>query len=326
VLTPLILHGMHGIGDNLHERAIVRELMREYEVWLLTSWPQMYWDLVPALHLLPLSSPIPWMAKNEQRCAEMFSTIAPPADAPVIRCAYPFPDARATSVLAAMAKTCGVAVGDFRLPIAPAWECKADALLARWRPDRPLLITRPLLTVTDKRRPRSGEAKIARNPDRGAYAELFTGIRERYFVMSIADALPGHERVLVQLGADVGFHHGELDFETVAALTARAALVYCSPCFLTVLAQAVGTPQICVFGGFEAANSFTPGARFTPWLPIEPLEPCRCWSYACRHDKTIDLVAAAANIELFIRKNDADIADQRDAEEPAAAAAAHAHA
>ena len=51
---PLVLKGMQGLGDNLHERALVRELMRSNELWLKTSWPQFFWDMVPELHLLPL--------------------------------------------------------------------------------------------------------------------------------------------------------------------------------------------------------------------------------------------------------------------------------
>jgi ADP-heptose:LPS heptosyltransferase len=225
-----------------------------------------------------------------------------------------------------MAKQCGVAVGDFRLPIAPDWASKADALIEEWKPDRPLLITRPLLTIDERRSPRSAQAKVARNPDPTAYAELFAGIRERYFVVSIADAMPGHERIVAPLAADVELHRGELDFETVAALTARAALAYCSPCFLTVLAQAVETPLVCVFGGFEGANSFAPGGRFSPWLPIESTHACRCWNYACRHSKAIDVVAAAAQIDRFIRDHDADTVNPQYPQKPTQAARAHAHA
>lgn len=320
IRRPVILQGMHGIGDNLHERAIVRELMRDHEVWFKTSFPQLYWDLVPAIHLLPLHSPISWMAKNELRCAALYGTDEPPAGARVVRCAYPWPDARRTSVLEAMAKYCGVPVGDFRLPIAHAWKRSADRLLARLKPTRPLLVTRPLLAIDDQRNPRSARAKLARNPEFDAYAELFARLRERYFVVSIADTQPGVEWPIgPRLAADAEFHHGEVDIETLAALTARASLVYCSPCFLTVLAQAVDTPLICVFGGFEGANSFAAGpAR---WLPIEPRHACRCWTWNCRHNKTIDVAAAAARIEHFI---DAETADAAHAREPLEAAGARA--
>lgn len=322
----LTLRSMHGIGDNLHERAIVRELMRDYEVWMKTSWPQMYWDLVPELHLLPLGSPICWMAKNEVRCKALYGSSRPPRGTREVYPGYSWPDAKALSVLGAMAKRVGVPVGDFRLPIAPSWSAKADALLARLAPRKPLLIYRPLMAISESS-PKAALAKRARNPDFAAYAELFAQIRERYFVVSLADAMPGQEWIVGhQIKADVEFHRGELDCETVMALTARAALVYCSPCFMTVLAQAVGTPLICVFGGWEGKGSFAPGGRFSPWLPIESVAACACWDDSCKHDKTINVPAAAARIERFITEsrhaNSADADHAREPVEPAAACAA----
>lgn len=315
----VLLYGMHGIGDNLHERAIVRELLRKYEVWFRTSWPQLYWDL-PGVHLLPLNSPIAWMAANERRCAGLYGSVAPPPNARPVRVAYPRLEARRTSVLAAMANQCGVAAGDFRLPIAPAWNAAADNLLAQLAPDRPLLITRPLLAINALRNPRSARAKLARNPDHAAYAALFAGLRERYFVISVADTQPGVEfEVGPRLPVDAEFHHGELELETLAALTARAALVYCSPCFLTVLAQAVETPLICVFGGFERANSFS--LARSRWLAIEPIAACACWSWDCRHDKTIDIAAATRRIEEFIDATTAHAAHRREPVEAAGARA-----
>jgi hypothetical protein len=325
---PTVMLGMHGIGDNLHERAIVRELLRDgNEVWLKTSWPQLYWDLRPALRLAPLNSPITWMAKNEQRCAALYDAATPPENARTVRCAYPWPEASRTSVLAAMAKYCGVPLGDFRLPVAPAWLRDADELLDKvGAAGRQLLITRPLLQVVETRSPRSTAAKLARNPNAFAYAALFERLRERYFVISIADAQPGVESVVTNLDADIELHRGEVDIETLAGLVARAALVYTSPCFLTVLAQAVETPLVCVFGGFEGANSFAAGARFSRWLPIEPIRACHCWDWRCRHDKTIDLPRALAALDAFTEGRDASTAYTEHARQPAATAVAHASA
>jgi ADP-heptose:LPS heptosyltransferase len=264
------------------------------------------------------------MAKNEIARRGLYSTAPPPAEAQVIHCAYPWRDARAGSVLGAMSKQCGVGLGDFRLPVKPDWQEVADELIEALEPDRPLLITRPLLTVFERSNWGTSKAKQARNPDPAAYGELFAGIRERYFVISIADAIPAREKVVLPIAADREYHHGELELETLIALTARASLVYCSPCFLTVLAQAVQTPMVCVFGGFEGANSFSPGARYSPWLPIEPDNACVCWDWNCRHDKTIDTVAAALRIDRFIRDYDADTAYPEHARQPAATAQAHA--
>lgn len=300
IKPPLLLHGMHGLGDNLHQRAIVRELLPNYEVWLTTPWPQLYWDL-PELHLRARESAMCWMAKNEIRLREMYDTGPPPAHAGELRCAYPPAQVQAAgSVLGAMARGCGVGVGDFRLPVAPQWNAKADALLWALAPRKPLMIYRPPVAIAPVNC-RPALAKVARNPDLAAYHALVSAIRERFYVISVADLMLGQEWLVgPQLEVDAAFHHGELDVETLAALTARAALVFCSPGFMTVLAQAVGTPMVCVFGGFEAQASFAPGARFSPWLPIEPKVPCACWDYQCKHDKTIDLPAARARLQQFV--------------------------
>jgi hypothetical protein len=304
-LPPLVLNGMHGLGDNLHERAIVRELMRRNEVWLKTSWPQIFWDMERELHLLPLKSPIVWMAKNETRTAALYGRTQPPPGARTISNGYlsrmPKGVKDYGSVLGTMANVCGVpVVGDFRMPIAPEWSAKADAVLDRLNPTKRLMIYRPPVAISEANRV-SAQAKIARNPDLDAYHALVSAIRDRYFVISLADMTQVSERLIgPQIEADVEFHHGELDFETMAALTESADLVFTSPCFMTVLAQAVSAPMICVFGGFESKESFSAGARYSPWLPIEPINPCTCWSPACTHDKTIDIPLAHARIAQFI--------------------------
>ena len=104
-----------------------------------------------------------------------------------------------------------------------------------------------------------------------------------------------------QIAPDADCTHGELDFETMAALFSLAEVVFCPPGFATILAQATGTRCITVFGGYEDARSFAGGAKHAPWLPIEPLVPCPCWSADCPGDKTIDLFAAMTRIEEFLQ-------------------------
>ncbi len=299
---------MHGLGDNLHERAIVRELMRHNEVWFKTSWPQIFWDMERELHLLPLKSPIGWMAKNEARSVALYGRTQPPLGARVVNNGYlsqmPKGITAFGSVLGTMANVCGVQeVGDFRMPIAPAWSAKADAVIDRLKPTKPLMIYRPPIAISEANR-LSAQAKVARNPDLDTYHALVSRIRDQYFVVSLADLMQGVERLIgPQIAADAELHHGELDFETMAALMAKADLVFCSPCFMTVLAQAVSAPMICVFGGFESKESFSAGGRYSPWLPIEPVRPCACWDPACKHDKTIDVPAAHARIAQFIAEH-----------------------
>lgn len=296
-MTPLVLHGMHGLGDNLHQRALVRQLMASHEVYLESSWVAPYWDLIGAgLKVLRKETSLRTQAKNAEREAEQFWSGKPPESARHLQIWYrPEAVRRHGSVLGAMCDgICDIAQADFRLPLPQAWLDRADALIASWGSSKPLLILRPLV----ERKEWSGCA--TRNPDRAGYAALFAALRDRFFVISLADLVDGIEWMVgAKIESDVAFHHGELAFEMLAALFARAALVFCSPGFAVILAQAVETPAICTFGRYERAYSFSAGARFSPYLGIEPINPCDDFRHDDSHDKTIDLASAIASAGVF---------------------------
>lgn len=296
---PLLIRGMHGLGDNLRQRAIVRQKMQTHEVWLESSWVSVYHDLIAdGLRVIHKDTRLRTQAKNARREASLFSRQRPPAAARTVQVWYPPAEVRSTgSVLAAMCKAaeCDAATADFRLPVPAAWRAKAQAWVDRWHPTKPIMIYRPLVD-----RPSDWTGCNARNPDHEAYAALFDAIRDRFFVVSVADLVPGKEW-MVGLGceADAICHKGELEFETLAALTAMSGLVFCSPGFAAVLAQAVGTPVACVFGGYEKSSFFFAGAKDAPVLGIDPINPCECFrhDHACR--KAIDLSAAVERLQDF---------------------------
>jgi len=290
---------MHGLGDNLHQRAIVRQLMQDHRVWLESSWVAVYHDLIgPELQVVHKATSLRTQAKNAAREAGQFSRMRPPPGSRIVNISYRPADVIATgSVLGAMCKAtgCHFPSADFRLPVPPEWLALADRLIALWRPSKPIMLHRPLVARTEW----TGCGN--RNPDHGAYRELMSAIRERFFVVSVADLEAGKEWLVGEAcRPDIALHSGELVFEALAALASRAALVFCSPGFAVPLAQAVGTPVACVFGGYENSRSFTAGARFTPYLGIDPIAPCQCWSHTHRCDKRIDLPRAAAALQRFV--------------------------
>jgi ADP-heptose:LPS heptosyltransferase len=185
--------------------------------------------------------------------------------------------------------------------VPPAWKAQVDALIGRAA--KPVMVLRPLVERTEWR------GCAARNPDPVAYAALYNSIRDRFFVVSLADLVPGVEHMVTNLPADICLHKGELDIEAIAGLMARADLTFCSPGFAVPLSQAVGTPVIAVFGGFECSRSFSGGHRFAPTLGIDPINPCQCWSHTHNCDKRIDLPAAHIDIEEFIADNVAERAE-----------------
>lgn len=294
-MTPLLVNGMMGLGDCIHQRAVIRQLMERNEVWLQTPWPSLYADLAgEGLILLPAQTTLRTQAKNIARQAALFADRRPTAGMRVIDTLYR--DLRHTSFLGAMLKKCGcdLASADFRLPVDPEAERTVRRMVRAWHATKPLLVYRPLVE--------RGEwgACAARNPDHAAYARLFNEIAPDFFTVSIADLDGEHEYMVGErVKADVECHLGEFDVETLAALMANAALVYCSPGFALIMAQAVGTPVIAVFGGHENARHYIDTVLYAPFLGINPMVPCSCFSeeHACQ--KAINLARALPEVRRF---------------------------
>lgn len=296
-MGAILVSGMHGLGDNLHQRAILRRLMRGNEVWLESSWVSPYHDLITqGLHVVRKNTTLRTQAKNAHREGDRFEDRRMPVTYRTVDVWYKPEDVRRHgSVLGAMCVNTGtnIETADFRLPVPEAWRDKARGLIGN--PAKPVMVYRPLV----ERREWGGCA--TRNPNHDAYLDLFLGIRDRYYVVSIADLEPDKEWIAgYRIAADQKFHGGELDFETLAGLFSLTSLVFCSPGFAVILAQAVGTPVISIFGGYERAYSFSAGARFSPYLGIEPINPCDCFDHGCRCSKSIDVPAARESIAAFV--------------------------
>jgi hypothetical protein len=284
----VVVEGMNGMGDNLHQRSVVRELCKSAHVWLRTPWPSLYHDL-PVKFLAPSTN---LRTQNKNAAAERIKYSASvPAHSHKLRVHYPPATVRAKgSVLAAMSAECGVPVGDFSLPVPAEWDAEVPHFETG---GRPILIYRPLVE-----RKEWGGCRN-RNPDAAAYKALLESVREGFCVVSVADLVPGVEwRVDYDIHADVEFHTGELSVRALAALWRRAALVFTAPGFAVPLAQSVGTPVAAVFGGYEDSRSFMSGNQ-TPYLGIDTVVPCRCFSHTHNCNKSINLDAARQRLLEF---------------------------
>lgn len=290
---------MFGLGDNLHQRGIIRLLMTKYDVTLKSSWVAPYHDLIAqGLRVISKPTSLRTQAKNAKREARLFAKGAP-AGARVRKVWYSPAEVRANrGVFAAMCRNCDVSydAADFRLPAPAEWVAAAREAVPT---DKPILIYRPLVERTE------WNGCAARNPDHISYASLFNSIRDSFHVVSIADLVPGkewmvgHDALPNAVHADQRFHSGELPFETLAGLFSIATMVFASPGFAVILAQAVETPVAAVFGSYEASYSFSGGARYSPYLGIDPIIPNDSFSHATNHDKTIDLPKAIGRLAVF---------------------------
>lgn len=302
----LLIQGMHGLGDSIHQRAVVRQLMTTHRVWLETSWPTIYHDLAgPDLHLVKKSVSLRTQSKNAQREAELFSKQGIGGKHGTLRISYNGSDVMKTAsytVLEAMCIKAGVsyAEADFTLPVKSEW---LERIVERLRVlgydgSKRILVYRPLVARPEWR------GSIARNANVMDYAYITGFLRNHYFVVSVADLVPSVEWIVgPELKPDAQFHNGELPVEELAALFKAADLVLTSSGFGAILAPAVGTPCISVIGGYEDSRAHDSGAKFAPYLCIEPLTPCRCWNSGCAMacTKEIDMLPAIDAIAKFVK-------------------------
>lgn len=301
-MVPTVqIHGMLGIGDQIHSRALLRTAMEQgHRVWLHSHNSSMFYDLIAeGLTVIPFH-PKHKIERIKELENHFRSEAAPRGSAD--RLTYSGDSIRAKgSILAAMYHGAGMkmpAFPDFSLPVPNRWRERARAKIGQI--DRRLLVYRPIVLNDVWNAP-------ARSPDPDAYQALFKLVRDRFHVVSIADLTErnGKKEWIVggEQDADTKFHHGELYFEELVGLFAEASLVFGNAGFSPILAQAVGTPSVIVYGGnesFRTTNSV--GAHLAPTLAIEPIKPCECHARTHDCDKRIDVPAAIARIESFVEQ------------------------
>jgi len=296
----LLVNGMMGLGDGVYQRAIIRQLLPHYTVFLKTPWPAIYHDM-PAVTLVdPQQTGLRTQLKNAQREQAKYRPL-PPGVTQSMRIWYTRTGIQKYGSLPAAQvghasetfPICRVGGADFRLPVPAQWQERARAIVGQTT--KPLLVYRPLTVRTEW-----GSAG-QRNPDADAYAQLLAAIRDRYFVVSVADLEDGKEWLVgPSVQADLELHGGQLDVEALVGLFSIAGLVFAAPGFAIAMAQAVGVPSVIVFGGHESSASYCRATTLAPALLIDPIRPCDCFHAGHACDKRIDVPVARQRLIEFV--------------------------
>ena len=307
-MTKRLLHiqGMHGLGDCLHQRAIIRQLLPDNDITLETSWPSVYHDLPIKCLKKPVG--LRTQAKNAQREFTRFAERGHPSNGEYVSClrlSYSGDQIKRTASKTVLEAMCDVgrvsyASADFTIPVPTEWKTRLrDVLgdLPHQAFTRPWMVYRPL-TIRPEWRGSHG-----RNPDPAVYAALFRGLRDSFFVVSVADLAPGCEWISgPDMDFDLRFHAGELHFELLAALFQRADLVYTPSGCGAILGPSVGTTNLSIVGGYELTGCHDSGRKFAPYLALGPIQECGCWSSACgrRCSKQFDASQTIARLQAWL--------------------------
>ena len=268
-VKPIVIQGMHGLGDNLYQRAVAKQFTKP--VHLYTPWPQLYADLEKVTCLRP-NTKLRTQGKNERRPESKF--MREPGKAwTCMRWHYSISPQE--TILESLAQQMNVS-GPFDMR-GPVFEGPAIK--------EPYIVVRPVCL-------RKEWTSDSRNPAPEYVAQAIEHLRERFTIVSVADLVDGHEWALAPLPhADVTFHHGELHIEQLLGLVRRAAGMVGGVGWIVPAALAYSVPLFLIYGGWGIANGprrlFGPGVDHSFIDQVLPDAFCHCNSNRHACDKRI---------------------------------------
>lgn len=281
----ILIDGMHGLGDNIYQRAVLREYVKGRDVYLVTSWPQLYADLPvkcvrnPGLKL---------RTQNKNANSPGLQWHNPPAGIGRVRWHYVH---REGTILQSLIEGLNLRLD--------AVDFSGPPVSKGIMTSGPYVVVRPATIRTEWR-------ADSRNPNPEYLAEAAQRFRDAgYKVVSVADLKHGEEWALDPMPpADFRFHDGELNVTELLSLVAGASAVVGGVGWLAPAAVAYQVPMFLIFGGWGLHNG--PGRIFDPRMPtglidaVLPDQFCMCGSSSHQCTKTISNLGD--RIEQFIAR------------------------
>lgn len=282
-MIPTVIDGMHGLGDNLYQRAVLRHYHPEGRLYLQTSWPQLYADMP---HVHPIRKPNVTLRTQAKNAATADGFHAAPEGRRINRkLSYV---RRPGSILEALCASLEIrAPARFDMTGPPVNPVR----------DTRYVVVRPATVRTEWR-------ADARNPRPEYIARAAEAAQAAGFsVISVADLKEGEEWALEPLPpADVTLHRGELSVMNLLEVIAGAAGVIGGVGFLTCAALAYNVPQLLIFGGWGHDNH--PGRILGPGLDtsriVQAVPDPMCMCHDGLHDCPRSIAGMDRHIAAFL--------------------------
>jgi hypothetical protein len=266
----LLIDGMHGLGDNIYQRAFIREI--KDTVYLRTCWPQLYCDLS---NVLPVK-------QNTRLRTQKTNIDRQPGyiwnSSPIIRPAkkirYGNALLRGRSILDEMRICFGIDAKKFDLPVFDLLPIK-----------KPYAVVRPVTIREEWKNP-------ARNPEPQYIVNAAIELKKSGFTtISVADLQNGIEWSPLLPECDIIYNNGELVFDELMGLIRGASVVVGGVGWIVPAAIAAGVPLIVILGGqggYNAPEKITGKPMCLEKVQwIYPDNFCRCVNKMHQCNKTI---------------------------------------
>lgn len=287
---PIIIEAMHGFGDTLYSRPVVRQLAKERRVYVKTPLPHFY-DGIPGVVPLNTSTPLRTQAKANRTLHKHYDTEAPQGYE-TVGLRYGRDSLKRTSIIEGLCLKAGVNSRGiiYDLPKLPPPPLINSG-------NKPLAVIRPVTVRSEWENP-------ARNPLPEYVAKIGEALMYTHHVVSIADLAPGEEWALDPLPpCHQSFHDGQLGFEESLALCAVADVVVGGVGWIVPAGLCSGVKTIIVLGGNGAHNA---PEKLIPnivknfyWLKPDDFCMCEDKSHLC--NKTIhDFDKNLEEIDAFL--------------------------
>lgn len=260
--TMITVNGMRGLGDNIYQRAFVKQLVGE--VAIDTPWPEIYAG-IPGLRFIRPVTKLRTQQKNIARQPGWH--VKPPYGTQL------FIKYGTEGIFKGMQEAFRVAPGVMDLPPLPASVA----------PPGPYVVVRPVTLRTEW-------LAASRNPDPVYVAEASAeAARRGYTVISVADLEPGKEFIRgAPPPAHLEYHQGQLDVMQLLALVAGASAVIGGIGWIVPACIAAKVPAWVVCGGqggFNAPELIAPPGSTVSFAV--PDNFCRCKTRDHNCDKRI---------------------------------------
>lgn len=238
-MTQVLIRGMHGLGDNIFQRAFVKTLVRTHDVYIKTTWPEIYEDL--PVKFVRDTTTLRTQGKN-LRLQPDSRYVGFPANAEVRTIAYGHGQLTNGTIIGAMQRCFNVPPADWDLPKYPP----------PFVSDKPIAVVRP---VTERKE----WFNAARSPLPRYINEIAALlISEGFHVVSVADVSPGEEWIVGEAPpCHEAYHQGELHVRDLLGLVRSAAVVVGGVGWIVPACVATRTPLFCVLGGQGMHNAPT---------------------------------------------------------------------
>lgn len=293
------VEGLHGLGDNIYQRAFVRDMVLDKLVMIRTPWPQLYMDL-ENVSFVYCQSPLRTQAKNvemlEGQIAYNLRSVAE-------GCAsfrYRFMYGSATLAVESITDT-------FRKICQPRQKLIFDLpttnIQSKWVPPHngmKYIVVKPPTVRHEWKNP-------ARNPNTAAFKYVVDKLRDHYTIISVADVDESEEYFVdAPPESHIQFHRGELDVLTLIHLVRHAAACVGGVSWMVPMSIATGTPMFCMLGGngmHNAPEKITDQDQDTSKMFWHyPDNFCRCDNPMHNCDKYTDVHRLEKDLELFCTK------------------------